>query len=233
MTIGYGVEIVFEDEYILICKKPAGLATQTKQTRATDLVHILKKYLYMKQAVKSEPYLGVIHRLDQPVSGLLVFAKDANTAAMLSQSMQKNDFAKHYAAILTGTPKSAKGQLVNYLAKKDAGNISQVVDTSHTGAKKAILNYQVLPQPTSSDMAIFPGISMDRESENTYIHIQLETGRHHQIRVQTSHIGCPIVGDTKYGPSASDNKWTQIALCAYRLDLTHPITKKSLSYSLI
>lgn len=234
MIIGNGVEILHEDEYILVCKKPPGLATQTKQTRSNDLVNILKRYLYMQNPKNGEPYLGVIHRLDQPVSGILVFTKDKQSAATLTSSMQAHDFGKHYAAILEGTPVQTNGQLVDYMIKSKEGNLSHVCEPNTPDAKKAILNYQTIATPSENELTLFPFIDFSSNSKNlSYTRIKLETGRHHQIRVQTSHAGYPIVGDTKYGNSDASNKWQKIALCAYRLDFKHPISGNHLSFSLI
>lgn len=232
MIITNGIEIIFEDEFILVCKKPAGLATQTQQTRSNDMVNLLKRYLYMKAPQLGEPYLGIIHRLDQPVSGLLVFAKDSTSAATLSKQMQDKDFSKHYAAVLNGRPPSISGKLVDYLSKSATGNVSQVCSPDAPLAKKSVLNYSVISSPTTKDLSLFPFIR-EFEDKLTYVHIQLETGRHHQIRVQTSHIGCPILGDTKYGNSDSESKWRNISLCAYKLEFTHPTSKQLLSFSLV
>lgn len=234
MLIGNGVEILHEDDFIIVCKKPAGLATQTKQTRANDLVNILKRHLYMKNPKAGEPYLGVIHRLDQPVSGLLVFAKDNQSAATLTKAMQAQDFGKHYAAILRNTLNEEKGQLVDYMVKSPSENISHVCTPNEPGAKKAILNYQLVNTPTVKDLALFPSVDFaDTENSYSYVHIKLETGRHHQIRVQTSNAGVPIVGDSKYGTDNLSGNWQHIALCAYKLNFKHPNTQKSLCFSLI
>lgn len=234
MLIGNGVDILHEDDFIIVCKKPAGLATQTKQTRAHDLVTILKRYLYMKNPKAGEPYLGIIHRLDQPVSGLLVFAKDSRSAATLSKAMLDHDFGKHYAAILSDKPNNEAGQLVDYMVKSQTENISRVCAASEGGAKKAVLNYQVVNTPSSQELALFPFIELDSsKTSHSYVRIKLETGRHHQIRVQTSHAGYPIIGDSKYGIGPQLGNWKNIALCAYKLNFKHPNTQKSLCFSLI
>ncbi len=234
MIIGNGVEILHEDDFIIVCKKPSGLATQTKQTRTNDLVNILKKHLYMQKPKDGEPYLGVIHRLDQPVSGILVFAKDPKSAAKLSKSMQDNDLGKHYATVLSGVLPNKQGQLVDYMIKSDKDNFSKVCTSDTNGAKKAVLNYHVTNKPSCKEMALFPFIDFKSGANDLcFTHIKLETGRHHQIRVQTSHANCPIVGDTKYGNQASVNTWQNIALCAYKLNFKHPISGKELAFSLI
>lgn len=212
------VQIVFEDEEILVCHKPSGVPTQTAKLGTQDLVSLLKNELYRRQKEKGEPYLAVIHRLDQPVEGLLVFAKTASAAKALNAQLQKSGgFGKHYQAIVCGVPPQKAAVLENYLVKDGRSNISRVCTSTEPGGKKAKLSYRVLES------------FWEREKEYSLLHIELDTGRHHQIRVQMAEMGCPIVGDRKYGRQDSIGK---LALCAYQLEFLHPKTKKSLSFTL-
>ena len=209
------LRIIFEDEHIIVCYKPSGIPTQTAKLGAVDMVSLLKNYLYKNQKEKKEPYVAVIHRLDQPVEGLLVFAKTPFAAKELNKGMQNGfGFGKYYKAVLCGVPTEKTGMLENYLVKDGKTNTSRVCTATEKDAKKAVLEYEVL--------------------NDNLVRIKLHTGRHHQIRVQMANIGCPIWGDTKYGVDKDstnvDKSWKQIALCAYKLEFTHPKTKKKMEF---
>ena len=211
------LRILYEDEHIIVCYKPSGVPTQTAKLGAIDMVSLLKNYLYKNQKEKKEPYVAVIHRLDQPVEGILVFAKTPFAAKELNKSMQNADgFGKYYKAVLCGMPTEKTGILENYLVKDGKTNTSRVCAPTEKDAKKAVLEYEVL--------------------NANLVRIKLHTGRHHQIRVQMANIGCPIWGDTKYGVDKNggdvDNSWKQIALCAYRLEFIHPKTKKKMEFEI-
>ncbi len=210
------LKILFEDEQVIVCYKPAGVPTQTAKLGAADMVSLLKNYLYKKQ--KKEPYVAVIHRLDQPVEGILVFAKTPFAAKELSKGMQQGaGFGKYYKAVLCGIPKEERAVLENYLVKDGKTNTSRVCGGSEKEARKAVLSYEVLA----------------KEENSCLVRVKLETGRHHQIRVQMAHIGCPIWGDTKYGAQEAAGKmWRQMALCAYRLEFVHPKTKKKMEFEI-
>ena len=218
------LRILFEDEHIIVCYKPSGIPTQTAKLGAVDMVSLLKNYLYKEQKEKKEPYVAVIHRLDQPVEGILVFAKTPFAAKELNKGMQNGSgFGKYYKAVLCGVPVERAGTLENYLVKDSKTNTSRVASKSEKDAKKAVLEYEV----------IWVG---EIETSRTLVRIKLHTGRHHQIRVQMANIGCPIWGDTKYGVDKEgtnvDKSWKQIALCAYRLEFVHPKTKKKMEFEI-
>ena len=197
------LEIIFEDRDILICRKPAGVATQTKRLGQQDMESLLKNY----RAKKGEPpYIGIVHRLDQPVEGLMVFAKNQQAAAHLSKQVQDRVIGKYYYAILKNTPAQREGALEDYLLTDKKTNFTQVVESKMEDAKKAKLEYKVL----------------ESKENKTLVDIKLHTGRQHQIRVQMANVGCPLVGDNKYG-EAGDKE--QLALCSYKLEFEHP-TKK-------
>ena len=223
------LEIIYEDNDIILCRKPAGVATQTKRFGQQDMESLLKNYRARK---KEPPYIGVVHRLDQPVAGLMVFAKNQKAAAGLSKQIQQKMIGKNYYAISAGSPKESEGKLEDYLLTDKKTNVTSVVSesesTQHNGvtkkdvsrqAKKAILEYQVLEEKVG--MTLFD--------------IHLHTGRQHQIRVQMAHMGCPLVGDCKYGQrdlKSIEEEGYGLALCSYRLTFTHPATGKQMDFSI-
>lgn len=215
------LEIVFEDSDIILCRKPAGVATQTKRLGQQDMESLLKNY----RAKKGEtPYIGVVHRLDQPVEGLMVFAKNQKAAANLSKQIQERMIGKHYYAVSACVPEESQGVLENYLVTDKKANVTRVADCQD--AKKAVLAYQVIGQ--AEGKVLFD--------------ILLHTGRQHQIRVQMAHMGCSLIGDEKYGVGKDDSisdakqlsvKKSQLALCSYRLEFTHPTTGKKMDFSIV
>ena len=219
--------ILYEDEAIIVTNKPAGIATQTARIGQQDMVSELKNYLAKKPEYKGkgEPYLGVVHRLDQPVSGVLVFAKTKQEAAELSRQLNNNDMQKIYYAVVLGRPEQTEGRLENYLYKDGKTNLSMVVKEDFPEAKKAVLEYKLIKTL----------VALEADEEVSLIEIHLLTGRHHQIRVQMSHAGMPLLGDGKYGSEESRSFDRQagcknVALCAYKLKIKHPITHKEMIF---
>ncbi len=219
-------QIIYEDNDIIVCYKPAGIAVQTAGISQQDMVSELKNYFADRG--QKNPYVGVVHRLDQPVSGVLVFAKNQAAAADLSTQVQDNRMHKIYRAYVYGAfDESEKERTLADILYKDAKtNRSRVVASGSKEAKlgkKAKLSYTVLQE-------IPVGEKVYSELE-----IKLHTGRHHQIRVQLSHAGHPILGDTKYGTSESSELSMKVAkglkLCAYKLTFIHPKTKKELDFT--
>lgn len=214
-------EILFEDNEIIVCYKPAGIPTQTSKMGEQDMVSILKNYLYKKQTEKKEPYVAVIHRLDQPVEGLLVFAKTPYSAKELNKGLQDAWFGKYYQAVLWGVPVQKSDVLENYLVKDGHTNTSRVGSRNEKDAKKAVLSYDVLKT------------GVDDGKEISLVKVKLGTGRHHQIRVQMANMGCPIWGDAKYNTELlQDRRFRQIALCAYKLEFKHPKTRKKMEFQI-
>lgn len=219
--------IIFEDEHMIVVYKPAGIATQTARVGQQDMVSELKNYLAKKPEYQGngEPYLGVVHRLDQPVSGILVFAKNQKAAAGLSAQVSSKRMGKYYYAVIYGIPVKDEDRLEDYLFKDGGTNRSLVVDKDFPQAKKAILLYK----------KIRTMIILEEEQEVSLMEIQLLTGRHHQIRAQLSHSGMPLLGDSKYGSEKSkllsrEIGCRDVALGAYKLILQHPITKKEMVF---
>lgn len=208
------VEILYEDADILVCVKPVGMPVQGDKSRDRDLLSYLKHYIFEKEEMEEEPYLAMIHRLDRPVGGVMVFAKTQEAAADLSDQVQDGTMVKFYQAVLTGELPDECGTLEDYLLKDSKTNTTKVVKKGTKGAKKAILDYEVL-DVFETDEGIL-----------TYVLIELVTGRHHQIRVQMASRGCGIYGDTKYNPlfAKTKKKYQQIALFATRLEFEHPST---------
>ena len=216
-------KIIYEDGDIIICHKMAGIPVQTGKIGAIDLVSELKNYLMKSQVTKlsKEPYLGVVHRLDQPVEGVILFAKNQVAAGFLSKQLTTGIMNKCYYAVAAGVCDKENGILTDYLIKDNKSNSSYV--TSKEEGKESKLEYNLINKVTKDD--------------KTYAlyDIHLLTGRHHQIRVQMSNANMPLLGDKKYGNDFSNNLSMElnvrnVALCAYKLEFIHPATKKKMEF---
>ena len=252
------LNILYEDPHILVCVKPHGIATQSKSIRYPDMVSLIKNHLAKNStdSAKSgthgkssgEPYLAVIHRLDQPVAGILVFAKTPAAAKDLNKQLQNQGFGKYYRALVTNAPAQDEGTLENYMVKDARTNTSRICSSKVNGAKIARLHYHTVPicdwlftapdtikinRISNTNLQLDDSASKSTDFHGTELEVHLDTGRHHQIRVQLSSIGSPIVGDTKYNPDLADTKgWQTIRLCAYKLDFKHPVTHKPMHFQL-
>ena len=207
-------EIIYEDNYIIACVKPCGVPAQGDRSNSEDMICILKNYLFDRSEEDDEPYVAPIHRLDRPVGGIMLFAKTRECAAALSDIMQDGGMVKYYQAILTGSLPDEAGELSDYLYHDKKTNVTSVVAKGTRGAKKANLYYEVIDEFETDEGVL------------SYVLIQLDTGRHHQIRVQTAAHGAGIWGDTKYNKlfKNSKKKYRQIGLYASRLEFEHPVT---------
>lgn len=231
--------ILYEDNYILVCHKPAGIATQTARIGQADMVSEMENYLarslpqgsrqneteeksaHRRGNVIKQPHIYVVHRLDQPVEGILVFAKQQAAAAALSVQAAGDEMEKEYLALVCDLREDAadgSGILTDYLLKDGKTNLSRVVPPEVKGAKEARLSYEIL-----------------REEWPVVAKIRLYTGRHHQIRVQMANAGLPLLGDRKYAPkeviALSERLGIRdVALCAYRLSFIHPKTKERMQF---
>ena len=236
------LDIIYEDKEIIVCYKPSGVATQTANLGSPDLVSMLKNYL----AKKGEGnYLGVIHRLDQMVSGLLVFAKTKKAAANLSKQIQDGNANKDYIAMCSGILGEKSGTLVHYIKKDPLTKLAKIIDENdfnnnqEVKSEKAVHGHKVSNETESSSYkkAVLT-YEVEKESDNvSIIKVHLQTGRFHQIRAQFSYIGHALLGDSKYGSGASKEisikkRINKVALCAYRLTLKHPVTQKELEFVL-
>lgn len=219
--------IIYEDSDIIVCRKPAGIPTQTARISTPDMVSLLKTHLAASgrrnagRTANTVPYLAVIHRLDQPVQGLLVFAKTAAAAKNLNRQLTGAGFGKYYKALVCGIPPYPDGTLENYMVKDSRSNMSRICSKDTPGARLARLHYHT--------EKAYP----EREPSVSLVTIRLDTGRHHQIRVQMSHMGCPLVGDRKYGSSFPPvSGISSLQLCAYRLTFKHPATGREMIFEL-
>ncbi len=217
------IPILYEDKHVLVCEKPAGIPTQSKEVQQQDVVSILKNHLQQEGAAE-EPYLALIHRLDQPVRGILIFAKTPYAARDLNQQLRDHKFKKEYLALVDGRMPEKSGRLEDYLDKEYLTNTARVCGKDAPGAKLARLSYQVLKEGQEDYELGQKYFRAALEEENAgprqMLHIHLDTGRHHQIRVQLAHCGCPIVGDRKYNRAAEEG--IPLCLCAYKLSFYHP-----------
>lgn len=221
-------KIIYEDKDIIVCHKMAGVPVQTGKIGAIDLVSELKNYIMKSAKIKSakEPYLGVIHRLDQPVEGVILFAKNQMTAGALSKQLTKGIMNKCYYAVASVVLDKGKeqGVLMDYLIKDNKTN-SSFVTTKDTG-KESKLEYTLIKQ-----------VKADNETIG-FFDIHLLTGRHHQIRVQMANANMPLLGDKKYGNEFSNDismklNVKNVALCAYKLEFIHPTLKKKMEFKII
>ena len=208
--------IVYEDEKILVVHKPAGLAVQNRSFGRQDLESMLKNYLKEKEKGPENriPYLGIVHRLDQPVEGLLVFARDKKTAGDLSRQITEGKMEKRYLAIVQGIPESTEEVfLKDWIVRDGKTRMARIANRGESGAGEARLSYRLLKQ-------------WDQEA---LVEIHLDTGRFHQIRVQMAHAGLPLAGDRKYNPGGGEGS---LALCAYALAFHYPGNQKRMFFEL-
>lgn len=205
------IKILYEDNHLLVVEKPVNVPVQEDASGDKDLLTILKEDLKVRYQKPGNVFLGLVHRLDRPVGGVIVFAKTSKAASRLSDSLRKQDFDRGYLAVVRGVPPEKHAVLEHYLKKDRRKNQVFVVPPREKGAKYAKLEYEVL--------ASAGGLSLLR--------VKLYTGRSHQIRVQLSAIGCPLYGDQKYGQKVN-KPGQQLALWAYSLAFLHPVKKEKM-----
>ena len=206
------LQVLFEDNHIVIVNKRAGDIVQGDKTGDTPLSEIVKAYIKEKYNKPGQVYLGVVHRLDRPTTGIVVFAKTSKALSRLNKLFAEKDIDKTYWAIVKQKPDPVKGALTHWLKKNPKNNKSTAYNHEIEGGKKAVLDYQLIK-------------TLDRYH---LIEVQLYTGRHHQIRSQLSKIGCSIKGDLKYGFDRT-NKDASIHLHSRKLAFTHPVSKEKIS----
>ena len=203
------LKVIYEDNHIIVVEKKPNIPSQGDKTNDIDMLTIVKQYIKEKYNKPGEVYLGLIHRLDRPVGGVMVFAKTSKAAARLSEQVRNKIFKKKYLTIVDGKMEKEKDSLEDYLLKNEKNNLSKVVNEKTKNAKQAKLDYEVLTYNDEINLSV--------------LKINLHTGRHHQIRVQLSSRGHSIYGDQKYG---TRGRGKQIALWAYSLTILHPISKE-------
>ena len=201
--------VVYEDNHLIIVNKTASEIVQGDKTGDTPLSETVKQYIKEKYAKPGNVFLGVVHRLDRPVSGLVVFAKTSKALARLNEMFRNSEVKKTYWAIVKQRPPQDEGELVNYLVRNEKQNKSYAYDKEVKNSKKAVLHYRFIGH-----------------SQNYFLlEVDLKTGRHHQIRCQLAKMGCPIKGDLKYG-FARSNPDGSICLHAHRVKFVHPVSKE-------
>ena len=219
------IQILYEDEALIVCVKPSGVPSQSDKTSDYDMVNRLKNYIYENNDNNSQPYIGLVHRLDRPVGGVMVFAKNERALKILNEQIRTGKMNKRYLAVSDSDDIQQDNQwhnLKDYLLKDAKSNTSSISNKNNKNAKISELNYKILEQV--------------KESNNIYslIEVELITGRHHQIRVQLSNKNMALWGDTKYNEDFQkrhpDLKWANIALFAYRLEFLHPSINKKVVF---
>lgn len=207
------MKVIYEDNHIIVVEKPVNIPSQGDKTGDIDMLSIIKNYIKEKYNKPGNVYLGLVHRLDRPVGGVMVFAKTSKAASRLSEEVRNKEFKKTYLVIINGKMESKTGTLEDYLLKNERNNMSKVVKEGTKNSKHAVLDYEVL--------------KYDEDINLSVLKINLHTGRHHQIRVQLSSRNHSIYGDQKYGGRGHGK---QITLWAYRLVFKHPITKDVMEF---
>lgn len=210
------LNIIYEDNHIVVVEKPVNIPSQGDKTGDIDMLTLIKQYIKEKYNKPGDVYLGLVHRLDRPVGGVMVFAKTSKAASRLSEQVRVKDFKKKYLVVVNGKMEEQKGILEDYLLKNEKANMSKVVKEGTKNSKLASLEYEVLKYDSEIDLSV--------------LKIDLHTGRHHQIRVQLSSRNHSIYGDQKYGGRGHGK---QIALWAYELKFLHPITKEIMTFKVL
>lgn len=201
--------VVYEDNHIVVVNKTSSEIVQGDKTGDTPLSEMVKQYLKEKYNKPGNVFIGVTHRLDRPVSGLVVFAKTSKALPRLNEMFRNGEVKKTYWAIVKECPKETEGELVHYLVRNEKQNKSYAYDKEVKNSKKAVLHYKLIGH-----------------SQNYYLlEVDLKTGRHHQIRCQLAKMGCPIKGDLKYG-SPRSNPDGSICLHARTVQFVHPVSKE-------
>ena len=209
--ISNGVKVLYEDNHIIVAIKPAGVLSQSDGSSAPDMLTILKAYIKEEYSKPGEVYLGLLHRLDRPVSGVMVFARTSKAASRLSEQIRTRKVEKIYRCIVNGVLEG-EGRLENFISKDEDRNIVTVIDEEKPGFKASYLDYKAL--------ASKEGLTM--------VEVKLGTGRSHQIRAQMAHSGYPLIGDQKYGDK--DKRCKDSALEAYKLSFEHPVKREFITF---
>lgn len=204
--------ILHEDNHVIVVLKPQNIPSCEDESKDRDMLTIIKDYIKVKYDKPGNVYLGLVHRLDRPTGGVMVFAKSSKAAARLSEQIKNGDFEKRYFAVLMGTPKEEKATLTHYMKKNAINNMVYVCPPTVSGAKFAELEYELI----------------DKTENLSLVDVRLHTGRSHQIRVQMNAIGTPIYGDMRYGGEKAVKG--NLALWAYYLSFTHPVSKERMVF---
>ena len=211
------LKVLYEDNHIIVVEKPQNIPTQADVSGDLDMLTMVKNYIKEKYNKPGNVYVGLVHRLDRPTGGILVFAKTSKAAGRLCEQIKEKSCKKKYLAVTVNVPRFKEGKLENYLSKDEKTNIVTVVPQGNVGAKYALLNYNVLGCKAT-----------DKNVNIALCDVDLQTGRSHQIRVQFAHIKCSLFGDKKYGGDITPNH--NLALWAYELRFVHPVTKQNMVF---
>lgn len=204
------LNVLYEDNHIIVVIKPNNILSQSDSTKDIDMLTLVKEYVKKKYNKPGNVYIGLVHRLDRPVGGIMVFARSSKAASRLSNMIREKQLSKNYLAVVRGIIDKKEGELTDYLLKKEDGNT--IVTTKDKG-KLAKLKYKVLEENKSNNLSL--------------VEIELLTGRHHQIRVQFASRGHSLYGDQRYGIQDKN----QIALWAYKLEFMHPVRKEMMNFT--
>ncbi len=204
--------ILHEDNHIIVVLKPQNVPSCEDSSKDRDMLTIIKDYIREKYHKTGNVYLGLVHRLDRPTGGIMVFAKSSKAASRLSEQLKNGDFEKKYLTVLVGKPREEQGTLTNYMKKNSINNMVYVCAPTEANAKFAELEYRVL----------------DEKSGLSFTEVRLHTGRSHQIRVQMNAINCPVYGDMRYGGEKAKKGY--LALWAYYLSFSHPVSGERLVF---
>lgn len=204
--------ILYEDNHIIVVLKPQMTACCPDESKDENLLDMVKKYIKIAYNKPGNVYVGLVHRLDRPTGGVMVYAKTSKAAARLTEGLQKGDFEKKYLTVLCGSLGTERGTLTNYLRKNTVNNMVYICTPSEEGAKYAELDYRVV----------------EDKGKYSLVEVRLHTGRTHQIRVQMAGISHPVYGDMRYGGALAQKG--KLALFAYSLSFPHPITKERMKF---
>ena len=211
-TLTPTMQVLYEDNHIIIVNKRSGDIVQADKTGDAPLNETVKQYIKEKYAKPGNVFIGVTHRLDRPVAGIVLFAKTSKALSRLNNMFRNGEVHKTYWAITRNSPQQTEGTLTDWLVRNEKQNKSYAYDHEVPNSKKAVLNYRVI----------------GKSDRYTLIEVQLMTGRHHQIRCQMARIGCPIKGDLKYGAPRSNTDGS-ISLLARKIEFVHPVSKETVS----
>ncbi len=207
------LKVLYEDNHLIVVEKPVNIPSQGDKTGDVDMLSIIKAYLKEKYNKPGDVYLGLVHRLDRPTGGVMVFAKTSKCASRLSEQVRNKEFHKQYLCIVDGKLEENKGTFRDYLYKNEKNNTSRIAKPNEKNAKEAILDYEVIKYNDEINLSV--------------VKVNLHTGRHHQIRVQFASRNHSLYGDQKYG---ARGRGKQLALWAYSLSFRHPTTKEELTF---
>lgn len=206
--------VLYEDNHVIVVVKPHNVPSQADESGDMDMLNMVKNYVKEKYNKEGEAYIGLVHRLDRPTGGIMVFARTSKAASRLTEQFKEHGIQKTYYAVTSAIPQAKQNKLIHNLKKDEKENIVKIVPISEKGSKIAELDYKVLQ--TEDDLAL--------------LEVKPLTGRGHQIRVQLAGINCPLYGDNKYGKNKSKMSST-LGLWAGRIEFVHPTTKQKMTFA--